>query len=544
MLTVAYEKTNENYGRWIVVRQIDEETLCRAIEIFEDYKKCGIILNDSFNDSIWTLSNQIKNVGLMLIAFEGSYHNKARDWLGCDYRCYQDCVKAYIAFNLGKMELSSLQEIAKIFVSLTKKTSEEVADTREFINHVMGLLQLIPGYSEKRDWVIETLEEKAERNQNHRKGNQRCLADFKTYLKFNDIITQFWEIADDRQKLFYFPLYFWWNLTSILPLRPTEFLLTPRDCLEVDDNGDGILTIRRTKLKGGLEKITYRVEGDYMRKKYSINENLVAPLRSYLKATENMRQTEVNTLFLQEPHYNYFGVSPNLLSKYYSYANLNTCLRYFYQEVVQQKNAELALIHLGDTRHIAMANLIISGGSPVICKELAGHSDIDISSHYYSNISNLVECVTLERYRKSMGCKAEIIGTSKFPITNLESWYRLPSGWCDAASVKEGDIGECIKITNMQGEIGNCNHCGHYHCDEPGIRLNFLDEKVGKWKVDADSQYLMRMIELVRKGIGNTEGIGAALIRLQHSSDHYSKCLWEKYSNGNGGKKLWEDQKS
>lgn len=542
MLMAAYEKMDGNYGRWTAVREIDEETLNRAMDIFNGYKERGIILNNDWSDASWALSDQVKNVGLTLIAFEGHFYKNARNWIGCSYHCYQDCVKAYIAFNLGETGLSSLRDIAGIFVRLAGRTSEEAAGMSEHIKHIVGLLQIIPGGSEERDWVIEMLEEKLERCQNRRKGNKRRLADFRSYLKFNDIINGFWLAADKMQKLFYFPLYFWWNLTAILPLRPTEFLLMPRNCLETDSDGMNILTIRRTKLKGGFEKIAYRIKDDYDCRKYTITETLAAELRSYMETTERMQKTGIDTLFLQEPHYSYFGTSMNPASKYYSYANLNTCLRYFYQEVIGPQNAELNTVRLGDTRHLAMVNLIISGGSPVICRELAGHSDVNISSNYFSNISNLVECATLERYRKIMGGKASVVGTAKFPLTVSDDWYRLPEGWCDASSVKDGDIGECLKITDKRGEIGNCSHCIHYYPEERGIRLEFLDEKVGKQKVDADSRYLIQMIELVRKGIGYTEDIGTALLRLQRNSDHYSKCIWENYSER--GNASWQDQEN
>ena len=263
MLTTAYEKLDGNYGRWAVVREIDEATINRARDIFESYKERGIILNDSFDDPAWSLSNQTQNVGLTLIPFEGHFHKNAVEWIGCDYHCYQNCVKAYIALNLGEIGLSTLRELSKTLITLVGKTGEEAAASGEYINHIIGLLQIIPGGGEERDYVIEALEERAERHNNRRKGKQRRLADFNTYLKFNEILSEFWQTADNRQKLFYFPLYFWWNLTSILPLRPTEFLLTPRECLKDGGNGENILTVRRTKLKGGLEKIAYRIADDY-----------------------------------------------------------------------------------------------------------------------------------------------------------------------------------------------------------------------------------------------------------------------------------------
>ena len=48
--------------------------------------------------------------------------------------------------------------------------------------------------------------------------------------------------------------------------------------------------------------------------------------------------------------------------------------------------------------------------------------------------------------------------------------------------------------------------------------------------MDADSKYLIRMVELARKGLGYTEDIGAALLRLQRSGNHYGNCLWEQFA--------------
>jgi hypothetical protein len=57
------------------------------------------------------------------------------------------------------------------------------------------------------------------------------------------------------------------------------------------------------------------------------------------------------------------------------------------------------------------------------------------------------------------------------------------------------------------------------------------DESAGKQRVDSDSAFLMRMIELVRKGLGYEEDITSALLRLQDSCSHLSDCLEMKYLN-------------
>jgi hypothetical protein len=513
----------------MVVREVDKETMSRARNIFNDYKNRGVILNNSFDDPLWKLSNQVRAVSLTMISFEGTFHKNAKGWIGCSYRCFSDSVRAYIALNFGKIGLHTLQDISKALNSIAGMTTEEAAACTENLNHVTDFLHIIPGGSLERDYVIDSLEERLEQTTWVRgKGAQRQLADFKAYLRFHDVLTQYWLSADEKHKLFYFPLYMWWNLTAVLPLRPMEFLLIPRDCFHSHD-GVHTITIRRTKLKGSAPQIGYRIDTDYDLKQYSIHDSLAGELRWYLAATSTMPDTEINTLFLNTPYNLFMGKPAGRKGRYFTYSNMNTCLNRFFDDVINAGGHDVSPINLGDTRHIAMTNLIISGGSPVICRELAGHAGIDISSHYYSNISNLVECVTYEKWRKAKGNEADFSGRAKYAVTLPKNAHRVAGGYCDSPTIKDGNIDDCMKSYSGKGHIGECAFCGHYWPDDQGVRFAFYDTKAGKEQVDADSRHLIRMIELVRKGIGHTEDIGAALLRLQNSSNHYGKCLLEKY---------------
>ena len=528
MLAIAYEKMEGNYGRWAVVSGLDNEALSRAKMLFNDYKARGVIVSGSFEDQCWILSNQVKKVNIHFISIEGAFNKNVPRWIGCDCLCFQNCVKAFIIFKLGDADLATLRKTALIIVGLLEKTMEEAAGLTDNASLIIEFLELLPGGCGERDFVIEELEEKSEHRAGQCDQNQRSLADFNSYLKFSDTLSNFWGYADTKQKLFYFPLYFWWNLTAILPLRPTEFLLIPRNCLDSGDNGENILTVRRTKLKGGFKKHSYSIEGDYERKRYIINNSLANDLSAYLTATESMGISEIDTLFSWEPHCSYLN-SQRTVYRYYTYACLKTCMKYFYNEVMTENHNGPPALRLGDTRHLAMASLIISGGSPVICKELAGHSNIAVSSHYYSNISNLVECVTIDKHRRSKGGGADLTGSQRYHISAPGHKYKVAGGWCGAPSVAGGDIGECLKVSAGDRHIGDCVYCRHYFPNNPGVHLERFTEAAGKQKVDDDCAYLMHMVELVRKGLGYTEDINAALLRLQHSVSIYGELLLEKY---------------
>ena len=205
----------------------------------------------------------------------------------------------------------------------------------------------------------------------------------------------------------------------------------------------------------------------------------------------------------------------------------------FSERVILPSGVEINAIKLGDTRHLAMVNLIISGGSPVICRELANHADIGISSHYYTNIENLVACVTVERLRKKDGGgEAAVTGKRKYALARPAGLQRMSNGYCGCEAIKSRDISECLKAVGTGGQIGECSVCPHYHPDEQGLNFTASGDSAAKEAVEADSRYLMHMVEIVRKGLGCQEDIGAALLRLQHSSYRYSMNIQEKYDHG------------
>lgn len=540
MLTTRVDAITGHYEKYYAITTMDEETLEQAEKLFSDYYEKGVILSKSFNDSEWILTDQTKRITLSFRFSETGFRKNAEQWMGCSYRCFCDYVKAYVIFTMGSTGLSSIRGIAYSFAKLTEKAPQQLMDgCPDYPWHVAELLRLLPCGCDTRDIVLEAIEEAA-RYDNRRRtsGKQRILADFNLYFSFHDALEDFWETADKSQKLFYFPLRFWWSLTAILPLRPTEFLLTPRKCLTYE-NGEYVLTLRRTVQKGGGKKIAYRIDRDYRLTRYLIPYKMACEIMEYQKATEPMPLSGLSTLFVQDAHYAQFGRKPVNSSIYYTYVNLSTCLRMFQNEIMGVPEDSENRIRLGDTRHLAMIGLIISGGSPTICKELAGHESVNISAHYYSNISRFVECATYEVYRKSKGIAAKM--REHRPLDMATGAIKISGGYCDSPMYQKGKIDDCIKYMGSEGEIGYCPECPHYIDGKSGMYIAFADPVERKKQVDADSRYLMQVLETVRKGIGCTEDIQSALLRLQHSGAWYSGCLQKEWEVNGYGKATEDD---
>jgi len=520
-----------NYSRSIIVRGMNDDVIRHARRIFVEYKLRGVMVNDSFDDDVWKISDEKSMAKLMNFSLRG--HTIA-PWLESNEEEFRLCVKTYIALCLGEFTPFTLQDVARHLFRLPYINADGVIASDKYPNQTVAFLRLLPGGSIERDRVIEHLADREPKAwQIGFKAAQRVLADFKSYLRFDDAIKGFWLSASADERLFYFPLYFWWNLTAILPLRVTEFLLTPRDCLAVDD-GKWSLTIRRSKLKSGGKKIAYRVGEDYAEYKYEITGAMGRELREYIEATSDMGATLLGTLFLTEPHCRYLNDRSSPRNRrYYSYQDLSACMQLFFEEVIVPCGAEIGAIKLGDTRHLAMVNLIISGGSPVICRELAVHADIGISSHYYTNIDNLVLCATVERLRKQRGgAEAIITGERKYALSRPAASHRVLNGFCISEAYQKHDIRDCLKAVGIGGQIGECVACPFFHPDDQGLRFAANGDSAARSAVKADSLYLMQMVDIVRKGLGNPEDIGAALLRLQHSSNRYSLNIQESYDYG------------
>jgi hypothetical protein len=525
------EEAFGSYSRTLSIREFNPDTLKLAKRIFADFKLRGVILSDSFGDSVWRLTDEKKVTKLMSFS---EPHQAISPWIDCNLDEYNDFLKAYIAFNLGELSPYTLQTVAKALLNLTALDAPSAALLKKYTSHVATFLRMLPGGTCERDWVIEQLLERESKAwSNAGKGVKRVLSDFKSYLRFDDVLRDFWASADSDERLFYFPLYFWWNLTAILPLRVTEFLLTPRDCLN-EQNGKNIITVRRCRLKGSGRKIAYRVNEDYDTYEYEIAPFLGYELRDYLSKTNNMEATQLDTLFLTEPHSRFLNDRAAYRNhRYYNYQDICVCMQTFYESIIASSGVEISAIKLGDTRHLAMVNLIISGGSPIICRELAVHADINISSHYYSNISNLVECATLERLRKHKGgSEPDISGQKKYSLSKPVGSHRIGNGYCISTTFQHSDISECLKAVGNDGHIGNCTVCRYYIPDEQGLHFTVRDDSAAREAVDADSHYLMQTIEVVRKGLGYQEDIGSALLRLQHSSFRYYLNIQERFDYG------------
>lgn len=549
---------SEKYKTVLAVTDLDQITLETARKTFYGYKSRGIILNCVFSDDTWIMTDE-RSVYHLFFRLDSVLFKKFGIRLSVKEEDMKAYMKSFIVFQMGKLSMVSLQGLLLDLKRVCYSDADGLEEYFESANprwagYVADFFSLIPrdGRETELNDFLDDYEDAEEYARTSGKGGQRSLAAFESYFRFDEILKRYWKEAEEtEEKLFYFPVWLWWNLSGVLPLRPREVTLTPRNCLE--KNGEGyLITVRRTRIKGAGKKKEYTVSGDYKESKYAIPERMGEEIKWYLDETAKYGANALKTLFIADPHYARWDKTLPVNSRYFTYTNLRTCLRYFFEEVVRdrygynvlyehaenslQNDKDIEYLHLGDTRHIALINLILEGATPVVAMMLAGHENPEITSHYYSNISSLIECKTYRQYRMQIKGRQSYALSRPQPKLHAEKFMFLEDGGrCYSAKAMADDYSDCYNAAGPAGEIGACQNCFYYRS---GQRALWDDKSRYENQLAAECKALGEIVKRVRSGKGDREDILTVLLNLRDTEFGYQQYLLEKMENENAKTKV------
>lgn len=532
----------------LAIPELDEITIKEARRIFFAYREKDIISQSRFDDDIWDLNNETSGYHFNF-EIDSNRFKKFGKELHLTEDEFKEYLKTYIICRMGDLELGSLR---RLIHDIKKVVHSDVSDTdsllevctSETVGRVSEFFAMLPEECREEELsdLLVMFDEVEERSQIGNVGKQRSLATFESYFRFDEIIKRFWDESNDEdEKLFFFPVWMWWNISGVLPLRPCEFVVTPRNCLNEID-GKYTLTVRRNRKKGTGKSKSYKISSDYELNRYSIPERLAKEIQWYLEATKGYPEEDTHTLFVTGTHYAMWERQAPYTSRLFSYMNLRTCLRYFFKMIVEDRYGYRVLynndgqalpndncieyLHLGDTRHIALINLIAEGATPMVAMMLAGHDNPEMSSHYYSNITQLIECRTYRQYKKQIkGQQNYVLSKKKNTLPAKKSIPLGCGGRCYSEKVTNGDFCDCYKVVGPAGEVGFCKNCEFYRDNSK----SFSDMKdIYKNKIENECHVLEEVVKKVRSGKGEPEEIISVILRLRDSDYSYRQYLLEK----------------
>lgn len=529
----------------------DDVMVHRAKDYFHDYAEKGIILTPDFDAPKWQTTNEYANISFLFNINRFQYKRVYESLFGIEYETFVDYLKSFIVLSMDQHVLISLQSFLRDIKRLVKETKQNIIEDVYDIKITSPTLCIdffssLPCYETLiMNQFLEQLDNLITIQYELKPRQQRQLAQFQSYFAFNDILKDYWEQQlPDEERLFYYPLYLWWQITAVVPLRPREFLLTQRDCL-FEKNGKYYLTLRRNNLKGKEKGVSHKIAEDYYLTTYEIPEKLALIIKHYLGLTKDLASTKLDTLFVTDTHYKRWERKTGINNRFLTYTNLNTILKYFFNEVVSErygyqvhylnppsrlKDNEINFIHIGDTRHVAMINLIAEGSSPVTAMLLAGHDNVATSSHYFSNLSQFIECRSYQVYRKLTSSQTTYeISKTQRKYTVGKAYVQLDNkGRCYSPRYAQRDFSDCLKVISSHAELGACTSCPFYR--KVG-KDYFTMDKTFKKSIDQEALLVDQAIKRVRQGKGHVEEIGEALLKLSAVSHSYQEYLTAKQAN-------------
>ncbi|MCK4003995.1 hypothetical protein HCC50_01270 [Streptococcus suis] len=530
------------------ITEIDQVMVDKAHVYFKDYYEKDIILTPDFESGKWLLTNEYANVNFLFNVNRFQYERYFESLIGLTYHSFIEYLKSYVVLSMDQHVLTALQTFLRDVKRLVKSAKQDIVSDMVNIklsapNLCFDFFASLPCVEDSQmTQFLEQLDYVIALQYQSKSKQQRQLAQFQSYFAFNDILTDYWsQPLPEAERLFYYPIYLWWQITAVVPLRPREFLLTQRDCLS-EKNGKYFLTLRRNNLKGREKTISHKISEDYYLTTYEIPNNLAQSIQHYLNLTQDLESTKLNTLFVTDTHYQRWNRKTGIKNRFLTYQNINTILKYFFNEIIEEKygyqvhyidpisrleDKEINFIHIGDTRHIAMINLIAEGASPVTAMLLAGHDNVATSSHYFSNLSQFIECRSYQVYRKLTSSQTSYeISKSQPRYTVGKAFVQLENkGRCYSPRFASGDYSDCLKVISNHAELGACTSCPFYR---KAGKEYFSMDKTYKKSVDQEALIVDEAVKRVRQGKGNIEDIGEALLKLSSVSHSYQEYLAAK----------------
>lgn len=546
------------------VQCLDKSSLIKAKDIFNSYIKENVFVNCSFEDDVWHSTDEYSNIGIHYNFNKIAYKRFYEEIFGLTCNEFINYVKIFISYTMGKNVLRTLQTVTNDLKRIIRTDPADIfgesADLKINVpNLCTNFLSILPEYGDEKqvEQILNALDLFSAVNYSNNMNKRRTLAQFDSYFLFNDIMNDYWnnDILHE-ERLFFYPLYLWWQITAVIPLRPREFILTKRKCLDKREDGY-YLSLRRDNLKGSAKSVSYKISDDYYEVTYKIPDKLAMEILNYIEFTNEYDNSDLETLFISDTHYKLWGQKKHSNSRYFTYINMNTVMRYFFHDVIEEKyhleviydregghlkEGEINYINLGDTRHLALINIMAEGGTPVTAMLLAGHDNIEMSAHYYSNLTNLIECRTYRQYR--LVTKGDVTYqlslSRKVLINNTDCSILVDGGRCHSVKYMNEDIGDCMECAGPSGELGYCPSCRFYR--KKGKDYFSMDTTY-KRRIEDECNALAKIVKLVRAGKGAEEDIGEAILRLQNSSYTYQEYYKEKISELDAeGENIWEER--
>ncbi|MDM8151344.1 integrase [Priestia megaterium] len=455
-------------------------------EIFSKWLDLNIISTKSFKNNKWTLIDKYNNRRNLVFDIKDSKLNTT-------LKCFAlSIIEQEFSINHIQQVVSSVHEVIEIThgFNIAYLTALEdyigkhnYAKRNNLANFTIQFFSFTSiDFSEEFKDVCAPFLNSIQRS--------RELPNYQHILFFDEKMNFFLEEGSLFERKKYFPIVLWWKLTTIIPLRPIEFLTLQRDCVVKKTETFFQITLPRKKQRATLRRDIDITDTLQINKE---TYELIQEFHDY--SSHSAKNNYLFTYDYYKEHKEFFGSESLKETEFLPRRQLDSLLDQFYSNVLIKKYSYSGSekLTLGDTRHFAFCNMMLQGFNMLSIARIGGHSRLDKQQHYWGHLKYFSESWVYnfaEKHRR-LDHLNKTMPDAYFTedIRRIINSYKLNKSeeFDNALPV---DYGYCVDNNYPNNCSGDCRHCLHYRFHPKKENLN----EAINWLTDF-SQTLSRKID-------------------------------------------------
>jgi hypothetical protein len=325
----------------------------------------------------------------------------------------------------------------------------------------------------------------------------RSIPTTKDVFLFSDILENWHRNNFQYHTLLFYPVVIWWNLTTLIPMRISEFCLIQRNSLTFKDEKPYIRIPRLKKIRVG------KARKEICWESFPIREELYSLINDYIKLTEEFHNTD--RLICRSSIEEFLALRKDEENKNFVSTDMRKLLSIFYEKIVFEyhkinvntygygkefRGKSLyndsyvsnkmvdRMLRPSDTRTLSIINLMMQGKDRVEIARLAGHFDLHSQYSYQNHLKHWVDSEIFRLSENFNFQNGEIIsGKTLYFLDKVyeESWLNYDKNIIprNAISLKIGFCNdESMPCPSASVKRNYCFFCKHW-----GITVNELEDK-------------------------------------------------------------------
>lgn len=460
----------------LLVNYKDYEDEQEFKEMFQELIEEKVILNSQYEDISWCLHDDFQH--------ENRYLNfNLSDLVNKKFKYLQGFLKAWAVQSLreGFSVIGVQNKLHNVILAINESQYFDLklidVFKSNYLNSNIGSTVMAERVSDILlfiDFINEDINKNyfeilIELNGTLKRSNKvRELPSTKDILKFSLCVEDYFS-KDLEHDLYvkYYPIYLWWRITNIIPMRIVEFCNIPYDCIKKEGNINYLVFKRGKNKKQRKKKVD----------KIPVPDNIVELINNYKLRCGHRSNFDQLIYFTHTVH------SPasrriiykNLGENVFKVSYFDRLLETFYKMIITDeygyilgtpdKVEELKLIERkirpNDTRHFAFLNLMLQGYHPSEIARLGGHDSIYSQYSYHNHVEPWVDSDV-----------AYLILSQNNSFNKVSSFFsnqwilkeKLNLFQNDTDTRIELDIGYCVD-SNQNCMVDNHFLCKHWRID-------------------------------------------------------------------------------